>query len=173
MNTVTTRRSGLVPFMIGPNGEVLVGVVRSLNGKDWVFPKGHIDPFDLDDERITAIREAREEMGIKCVIIGDPVTHMFDDPISGKFSQFQIVCSLYPAVVEGNGDQVDQRESEFLIIQDAHTRLTYPSHRIAMVTLFGKYQTSLYDLAYRIEDQKEREREAAVQADRSTDHPAK
>ena len=165
--TLFTYRSGLIPFLTTKDG-ILVGIVRSLNGEEWVFPKGHIDPSDLDDPRITAIREAQEEMGVRCVIIGSPIIHIFNDPKPGTFTNFKIICSLYPAVVEGSADQVDQRESEFLPIEEAYRKLSFPAHKIALITASESYELTLGQLHACLEVKGG----AEVESTGSHDHPS-
>ena len=53
-----TRSAGGV--VIGDNG--MLALVKSTNSKSWLFPKGHIDPGETDEE--AARREIMEECGL-------------------------------------------------------------------------------------------------------------
>lgn len=48
------------------NGEILYVIIRS-TGNDFGFPKGHMEPGE--DEYATALREIREEVGLKVSIM--------------------------------------------------------------------------------------------------------
>ena len=56
------RSAGFVLFSIGEEGERRFLLLRHRNGGHWGFPKGRIEAGEED--RIAALREAREETGI-------------------------------------------------------------------------------------------------------------
>lgn len=56
------RSAGFVLFSIGEKGERRFLLLRHRNGGHWGFPKGRIEAGEED--RIAALREAREETGI-------------------------------------------------------------------------------------------------------------
>lgn len=53
-----TRSAGGI--VLGDSGTI--AMVRSQNSKSWLFPKGHVDPGETDEE--TARREIQEEAGL-------------------------------------------------------------------------------------------------------------
>ena len=48
-------------IVIGDGGDI--AMVRSKNSQSWLFPKGHIEAGETDEE--TALREIQEETGLK------------------------------------------------------------------------------------------------------------
>lgn len=64
--TSYTHAGGIVSRLDGNNPDYLI--VRSSTDKThWVFPKGHIEPDESSET--TALREVREEAGVKAEII--------------------------------------------------------------------------------------------------------
>lgn len=59
--------AGGVVFRIR-DGRVEYLVVRSSDGRAWVLPKGHIEAGEREEE--TALREVREEAGVRGEVIG-------------------------------------------------------------------------------------------------------
>ena len=58
MEILRTRSAGGI--VLGDHGTI--ALVMSTNSKSWLFPKGHIDPGETDEE--AARREIREEAGL-------------------------------------------------------------------------------------------------------------
>ncbi len=61
------RAAGGVVWRVDGDGEVEVLLVHRPGYDDWTFPKGKVDPDDLDEEH-TALREVAEECGLRCTL---------------------------------------------------------------------------------------------------------
>jgi 8-oxo-dGTP diphosphatase len=64
---ITVRAGGGVVWRVDEHGTVEVVVVHRPGFEDWTFPKGKMDPEDVDDEH-TALREVEEETGFRCTL---------------------------------------------------------------------------------------------------------
>lgn len=51
--------------LISPSGLLQVLLVSSTGGRGWIIPGGKVEPFEVDNPSISAIREAREEGGVR------------------------------------------------------------------------------------------------------------
>jgi 8-oxo-dGTP diphosphatase len=65
--TVTVRAAGGLVWRVDANGRPEVLLVHRPGYDDWTFPKGKVDPDDIDDEH-TALREVAEETGLRCAL---------------------------------------------------------------------------------------------------------
>jgi len=72
-------------------------LVRSSDGKNWLFPKGHIEAGEAAD--IAALREVREEAGVEAVVrapLGRFQFHIGDTLIDVIFYLLEFVGSSKP-----------------------------------------------------------------------------
>ena len=44
---------------------IQVLLVSSMGGRGWIIPGGKVEPFEVDNPSVSAIREAREEGGVR------------------------------------------------------------------------------------------------------------
>jgi 8-oxo-dGTP diphosphatase len=61
------RAAGGVVWRVPETGGVEVLLVHRPSYDDWTFPKGKVDPEDVDEEH-TALREVTEESGLRCTL---------------------------------------------------------------------------------------------------------
>lgn len=64
------HQASAIPFR-RVDGRLEVCLITSLKRKRWMFPKGIIDPGETYVE--TALKEAREEAGLRGRIVGEPL----------------------------------------------------------------------------------------------------
>src|SRR4051794_6297963 len=61
------RAAGGVVWRVPDGGGLEVLLVHRPGYDDWTFPKGKVDPEDIDEEH-TALREVAEESGLRCTL---------------------------------------------------------------------------------------------------------
>jgi 8-oxo-dGTP diphosphatase len=61
------RAAGGVVWRMNDDGGVDVLVIHRPAYDDWSFPKGKVEPGDVDEEH-TALREVEEEAGMRCTL---------------------------------------------------------------------------------------------------------
>jgi 8-oxo-dGTP pyrophosphatase MutT (NUDIX family) len=119
------RAAGGVVWRVPESGGLEVLLVHRPGYDDWTFPKGKVDPDDIDEEH-TALREVAEESGFRCTLGRElPGTDYVDRrgrpkhvrywemrPLAGEFSP--------------NGE-ID--EVAWLAVPVARARLTYVHDR--------------------------------------------
>jgi 8-oxo-dGTP diphosphatase len=92
---------------------------------DWSFPKGKVDPGDVDEEH-TALREVEEEAGLRCALGRElPSCDYVDRKGRPKHVRYWEMRRL--AGVFAPNHEVD--EARWLSLSDARTILTYPRDR--------------------------------------------
>ncbi|MCP5052081.1 MAG: NUDIX hydrolase [bacterium] len=64
------EQSGILPYKT-ENGKLYVLLITTSSGKEWIIPKGNLEPGMSAAE--SAIKEAEEEAGVKGVITGDSI----------------------------------------------------------------------------------------------------
>ncbi len=64
-------------------------VISSSNGKDWVFPKGHIEPGETPQK--TVLRELQEETGIVGEIIAELPKQFFNVKNETVYVQYFLI----------------------------------------------------------------------------------
>jgi len=69
------KQAGCVPVR-GGKGDLSVMLVTNKSGKHWVLPKGTVKKSEQDHE--AAVRETKEEAGIKGEVVGEPLGLYFD-----------------------------------------------------------------------------------------------
>jgi len=117
------RQSGVLPYQY-KNGTFNVLLVTTSSKKDWIIPKGNIEP-DLTP-RESALKEAAEEAGIKGVITGDPIgSYAFQKKKTGK------ICSVevFPMKVEKEmieWEEKGKRERCWYTCEEAAARVSNP-----------------------------------------------
>ena len=79
-------------IVIGDGGAI--AMVRSKNSQSWLFPKGHIEPGETDEE--AAIREIAEETGLTKLEYIDDLGE-FLRPATSEFEERAIHMFLYLA----------------------------------------------------------------------------
>ena len=72
-------------------------LVRSSDGKNWLFPKGHVEVGETADQ--AAVREVREETGVEATVrapLGHLQFHLDDKLIDVMFYLLEFVRSSVP-----------------------------------------------------------------------------
>ena len=92
---------------------------------DWTFPKGKVDPDDVDEEH-TALREVAEETGYRCTLGRElPGTDYLDRkgrPKHVRYWEMRPLAGAFPP-----NDEVD--EVRWLAVAEARRQLTYAHDR--------------------------------------------
>ena len=116
------RAAGGVVWRVPKDGVVEVLLVHRPGYDDWTFPKGKVDPDDIDEEH-TALREVAEESGFRCTLGRElPGTDYVDRRGRPKHVRYWEMRPLAGAFVP-NGE-ID--EVQWLAVPDARAKLTYP-----------------------------------------------
>ena len=112
-------------WRVEPDGEVHVLVIHRPHLVDWSFPKGKLDPTDLDDAHC-ALREVLEETGLRCTLGHElPSTDYVDGKGRAKHVRY---WEMRP--IDGTftvNQEVD--EVRWLSVTEAASTLTYPRDR--------------------------------------------
>ena len=106
-----------------------VALIHRPKYDDWSFPKGKVDPGETVP--VAAIREVREETGLR-VALGRPLSSQRYPVEAGQ----KVVHYWVGHIAAGADDDVDGYEIneeiddvEWLPLEEAHQRLTYPHDR--------------------------------------------
>ncbi len=115
-----THAGGIVFRIVDDRREYLL--VRARNAaRDWVFPKGHIEPSESAEQ--AALREVAEEAGVQASI----VAYLGELPIDGGSSaMFLMRCRRAdPSAAE--------RRTDWLTFGDARKALAFPESQAMLV----------------------------------------
>ena len=124
----TVRAAGGVVWRVDGDGQVEVLLVHRPGYDDWTFPKGKVDPDDVDEEH-TALREVAEESGFRCTLGRElPATDYIDRRGRPKHVRYWEMRPLSGAFTAN--DEVD--EVQWLAMADARPRLTYAHDRLVL-----------------------------------------
>jgi 8-oxo-dGTP pyrophosphatase MutT (NUDIX family) len=126
-----SRRAGIIALSKDEDSpDYKVGILKALSReREWVLPKGHIEEGETFSE--TALREAREELGVRGVLTSSPsFTHSFPIHSSNGF-EGEIYVTFYVMIVTGSCDseEAKRREARFVPMKEALSLLKYPDHR--------------------------------------------
>ncbi|MCY4517501.1 MAG: NUDIX hydrolase [Acidimicrobiaceae bacterium] len=113
--------------------EGAVLVVHRPRYDDWSLPKGHLDPGESWEE--AALREVREETGVRCVITSAPypVSYLISNQIPKLVLFYSMAPTKVPKRLAGDPSEVD--EVAWWDIADAVRALSYESEREACSVL--------------------------------------
>jgi 8-oxo-dGTP diphosphatase len=121
----TVRAAGGVVWRMGEGGAVEVLLIHRPAYDDWSFPKGKVDPGDVDEEH-TALREVEEEAGMRCTLGRElPSSDYIDRKGRPKHVRYWEMRRL-------SGEFTPNREadeSRWLSLPGADALLTYPRDR--------------------------------------------
>ncbi|HKA04584.1 MAG TPA: NUDIX hydrolase [Acidimicrobiales bacterium] len=132
--TPEVRAAGGVVWRVDGGGSLQVLVVHRPGYEDWTFPKGKVDPDDLDDEH-TALREVEEETGLRCSLGRElPGTDYFDRKGRSKHVRYWEMRVLSGEFAPNR--EVD--EARWLDLGAARPQLTYEHDRDVLDT-FGSF----------------------------------
>jgi 8-oxo-dGTP pyrophosphatase MutT (NUDIX family) len=115
------RAAGGLVWRMDGGGKVEVLLVHRPGYDDWTFPKGKVDPDDVDDEH-TALREVAEECGLRCTLGRElPGTDYTDRRGRTKHVRYWEMRPLAGSFAPN--DEVD--EVRWLSPSEARSQLTY------------------------------------------------
>ena len=124
MSSESLTHAGAVVFRKqGP--QVLYLVVSSSDGRNWVLPKGHIDPGETPDT--TALRELQEEAGVLGEIVAPLSTHQFKKDNADARVQYFLVRET------GSGEATEQRTLRWEDEKAALQLLSFVEARVALL----------------------------------------
>jgi 8-oxo-dGTP diphosphatase len=124
----TVRAAGGVVWRVDGDGRVEVLLVHRPGYDDWTFPKGKVDPEDLDEEH-TALREVAEECGLRCTLGRElPGTDYTDRRGRPKHVRYWEMRPLSGSFAPN--DEVD--DARWLALDGARSLLTYPHDGVVL-----------------------------------------
>ena len=136
-NTLYTHAGGIVSRLDGNNPDYLI--VRSSTDKThWVFPKGHIEPGESSET--TALREVREEAGVKAEILSRLGESEF---IKGE----ENVKVLY-FLMRYTGSELSDEDREIMwcSYEETTKKLSFEDARKLLQSMRGPFSWFSYDL---------------------------
>jgi 8-oxo-dGTP diphosphatase len=130
--TDEVRAAGGIVWRTGVNGIIEIALVHRPKYDDWTLPKGKPHPGETEEE--TAVREVKEETGLRCVLErpigrihyvdrrGRPKTvrYWLMRPISGSFSPSDEVDELRWLPLEGADAILSYEHDRWLLQRFAH-----------------------------------------------------
>jgi 8-oxo-dGTP pyrophosphatase MutT (NUDIX family) len=117
--SAATHAGAVVVREFGDTLEYLV--VASSNGRDWVFPKGHIEPGESEAE--AAVREVREESGAE-IRLEIPL-----GPLIYQASVGRVRVAMFLGRLLSEGEAAEQRARAWLPLLSAWDRLSHEETR--------------------------------------------
>jgi 8-oxo-dGTP diphosphatase len=122
------RAAGGVVWRVPEGGGVEVLLVHRPGYDDWTFPKGKVDPDDVDEEH-TALREVAEESGLRCTLGRElPGTDYVDRRGRPKHVRYWEMRPLAGSFTPN--DEIDA--VQWLTVPAARQQLTYPHDRVVL-----------------------------------------
>ena len=119
------RAAGGIVWRVDEADGLQVLLIHRQRYDDWTFPKGKVDPDDVDDEH-TALREVAEEVGLRCTLGRElPSTAYRDGRGRSKQVRYWEMRAL-------SGSFAPNREVDdvrWLTVAAARPLLTYPHDR--------------------------------------------
>jgi 8-oxo-dGTP pyrophosphatase MutT (NUDIX family) len=110
------------------NNEIEVLVVQHSAHHGWVFPKGLIDPGE--DKKTTALREVKEEGGVKAKIIQElPSTEYFYQFQGGKIKKKVIYFLMEYVSGDISDHDWEMEAAEWMPMEKVEERLTYKTDK--------------------------------------------
>ncbi len=103
------------------DGIVHLLIVRSSDGQNWLFPKGHIEEGETAEE--AALREAREEAGVDGRVIAPIGTSEYTR--KGK----QITVEFFLVEYRGTCESDEAREQRWCTCEEALELLSFDNLR--------------------------------------------
>lgn len=125
--------SGVVPYRITPAGVCQVLVVRSTNGKSWVFPKGGVEPGLT--KRQNALKETYEEAGV-LGIPGEKVGRY--SYLKGGVMQDVHMYEMHVVEVLSEYPESNKRARKWVNLDSVADELI-PDHQFLLVSLLERF----------------------------------
>ena len=121
MSEPRLTHAGTVVFRETANGPEFLAIMAKGRPDHWVLPKGHIKGGETPEE--AAQRELVEETGYEAEIIASLGTSIFT--VGGE----KVVAAFYLACQLRSIGGIEDRSSEWLTFDAAHSRLTFAESR--------------------------------------------
>jgi 8-oxo-dGTP pyrophosphatase MutT (NUDIX family) len=124
MNTTDhlVRQAGAIAFKATAGGPVILLVKAKKNPSHWIFPKGHVEPGESDEQ--AALRELCEEAGIK----GEPLCRAGETEYNFGGLRYHVVYFL-SRYIASQGPGEDGREPRWCSLEEALRLLSFPDMR--------------------------------------------
>lgn len=107
------------------------------NPREWVLPKGHIEPGETIFE--TAVREVREETGVWARL----TTHLGDVSFNQSGEEQQVRVRYYLMEAETEQKPLDEgREHKWLLLEDACKQASHENIRGVLLTASNLYSSN-------------------------------
>ena len=131
------EKAGAIPFK-RKNGKIKLLMITSIQKKNWIFPKGYIEPTQTPHE--TAAQEAWEEAGIIGEIIPDAY---FEYQESKMGQQFTIKMLLFEVKeIKTKWEEASLRKREWFSIDEAKQKVNNDS-LLNLIVKLESYFTGL------------------------------
>lgn len=118
-------------------GEIQVLLIRHVNGGHWAFPKGHVEKKESEEE--TALREIREETGLKVRLKTDFRESVRYSPKPGVMKDVIYFAAKAKKHQRARHQEQEVADARWLGPKDALDLVTYENDR-SVLKAFLKYR---------------------------------
>ena len=126
MGSKVIEQAGAIVVRRGRIGPRILLVTARRNPDNWIFPKGHIEKGE--SRRDAALREAREEAGVKGSVAARAGTIAFD------FGRNRYRVHYYVVTTDQRGEKREGRRLRWQGYRQALRKLTYDETRAMLRT---------------------------------------
>ena len=130
----TVKQAGAIIVRAGDSGPRILLVTARRNPRNWIFPKGHVEPGET--LRAAALREAREEAGVVGKVIAKAGRMTFE------FGNHSYRVTYFIVATNGTGEEREGRRFRWLKYKAALRRLSYEETRELLSDAWPRIKTA-------------------------------